>query len=167
MKKIVYGFLFVLLLIPVFGAEDGVAAVSFIKEKKEIKELKKELNIFYSKKEEEYKKRKAEVDEILAKVEKVKKETDDIYKKNVEILTEIKGEIQGKTTKIYNSMKPKIAADIFNKMIDQGKIEDVFDIILKLKEKNVTSLLKFLNLRYASEITIMLENYKINNELKE
>lgn len=167
MKKIILGFLFILLIIPSYAQEEKLSAVSFIKEKKEIKELKNELNNFYNKKEKEYKKRKDELNEILAKIEKQNKNSQSIYDKNVEVLKDITGAVQGKTTKIYNSMKPKIAASIFNKMIDEGKIEDVFDIILKLKEKNVTSLLKYLNLRYASELTMMLENYKINNELKE
>ncbi len=42
-------------------------------------------------------------------------------------------------------MKPKIAAGIFNQMINEGKIEDVFAIILKLKENKVTSLMKYLS----------------------
>lgn len=167
MKKILLACFFISLLLPAFAADEKLDAVSFIKEKKEIKELKNELNNFYNKKEIEYKKRKDELSVILAKIETENKNSQAIYDKNVEILKDIKGEVQGKTTKIYNSMKAKVAASIFNKMMDDGKIEDVFDIILKLKEKNVTSLLKFLNVRYASELTMMLENYKINNELKE
>ncbi len=167
MKKIFLSFLFILLLVPLYAQDEKVDAVSFIKEKKEIKELKKELNNFYNKKEKEYQKRQAELNVILLKIEKKNKESKMIYDKNLAVLKDITGAVQGKTTKIYNSMKAKIAASIFNKMIDEGKIEDVFDIILKLKEKNVTSLLKFINVRYASELTMMLENFKINNELKE
>ena len=61
-------------------------------------------------------------------------------------------------------MKPKVMAGIFNEMINDGKIEDVFDIILKLKEKNVTLLMKFLSIPNASKITIMLTNYKAENK---
>lgn len=61
-------------------------------------------------------------------------------------------------------MKPKIAATIFNQMMDEGKIEDVFDIILKLKERNVTVLMKFLDVEHAALITEKLKNYKsLNN----
>lgn len=158
---------FLLLFSALYGADENLNAGSFIKEKKEIKELKKELNVFYIKKEEEYKKRKAELNVILSKIKKEKNEVQAIYDKNIEILSDIKGEVKSKTTKIYNSMKPKNAAEIFNKMIDDGNIQDVFDIILKLKEKNVTLLLKFLNVRHAATITQMLENYKVNNELKD
>ena len=43
-------------------------------------------------------------------------------------------------------------------MISEGKIDDVFDIILKLKENNVTQILKFLSVTNASIIT---ENWKL------
>ena len=58
-------------------------------------------------------------------------------------------------------MKPKRAAEIFDKLVEDGKIEDVFDIILKLKEKNVTLILKFLDVENAAILTQMLENYSI------
>ena len=64
-------------------------------------------------------------------------------------------------------MKPKIAADIFNQMVSEGKIDDVFDILIKLKESNVTQIMKFLSVANASVITQMLENYNINNEKKD
>ena len=64
-------------------------------------------------------------------------------------------------------MKPKNAADIFNQMIGEGKIEDVFDIILKLKESNVTQIMKFLSVPNASIITQKLENYNIEKQKKD
>ena len=73
-------------------------------------------------------------------------------------------EVETKTTKIYNSMKPKDAAEIFNQMIIEGKIDDVFDIIVKLKENNVTQIMKFLSVSNASMITDRLKNYKINGK---
>ena len=82
-------------------------------------------------------------------------------------MQDIKAEVESKTSKIYNAMKPKNAADIFNQMIDEGKIEDVFDILLKLKENNVTQILKFLSVTNASIITQKLENYNIENEKKD
>ncbi len=143
------------------------SAGSFIKEKKEIQALKKELNSFYNKKEAEYKKRQAELSTLLKKIENEKKAIEEIYQKNIDVLNDIEGKVASKTSKIYNAMKPKIAADIFNRMIDDGKIEDVFDIILKLKEKKVTLIMKFLSVDNASLITQMLENYKVNNSLKD
>jgi predicted transcriptional regulator len=60
-------------------------------------------------------------------------------------------------------MKPKTAASIFDEMINEGKIDDVFDIILKLKEKNVTALMKFLSVQSAMQITEKLENFNVND----
>jgi len=49
-------------------------------------------------------------------------------------------------------------------MINDGKIEDVFDIILKLKEKNVTLLMKYLSVPNAAKLTLMLQNFKVENK---
>lgn len=145
------------------AAEETTNSAALTKQKIEIKELKKELNIFYNKKEEEYQKRKKELDTILAKVEKEKKEIEDLKNENSQLLKDIKGEVDSKTSKIYNKMKAKIAASIFNQMISEGKVEDVFDIILIIKENKVTELMKFLSPRNASILTLMLNNYKNNN----
>ncbi len=139
-------------------------STALIKQKIEIKELKKELNIFYNKKEKEYQKRKNELEKILAKIEKEKKEIKELEEKNIRLLKDIKGEVKNKTTKIYNKMKAKIAAGIFNQMINEGKIEDVFDIILQLKEAKVTAIMKYLSPKNASMLTQMLHDFKINNK---
>lgn len=137
------------------------------KQKFEVIELKKELNNFYNEKEQEYQERKKELENILSQIEKEKNEIKKLHDKNLEMLQDIKLEVQSKTSKIYNSMKPKIAADIFNLMISEGKIDDVFDILLKLKESNVTQIMKFLSTPNASIITEMLGNYNIQNEKKD
>lgn len=138
--------------------------MSHIKEKNEIIALKEELTIFYNKKESDYQKNKQELEQLLKKVEKEKKEISTLYKQNELILKDIQGEVESKTAKIYDTMKPKIAATIFNQMMNEGKIEDVFDIILKLKERNVTVLMKFLDVEHAALLTEKLKNYKnVNN----
>lgn len=147
-----------------FSQEERTSSAALIKQKIEIKELKKELNVFYNKKEKEYQERKKELETLLSKVEKEKKEIQQLHDSNLQILKDIKGEVQSKTAKIYNKMKPKIAAGIFNQMIIDGKIEDVFDIILKLKESNVTSLMKFLSPKNASMLTQMLKNYNLEEK---
>ncbi|WP_258239426.1 hypothetical protein [Arcobacter sp. LA11] len=144
--------------------EERVSSAALIKQKIEIKELKKDLNIFYNKKEKEYQKRKKELETILTKIEKEKKDIQSLHESNEQMLLDIKGAVDSKTAKIYNKMKPKIAASIFNQMINEGKVEDVFDIILKLKENNVTSLMKFLSPKNASMLTQMLIDYKIDNQ---
>lgn len=144
--------------------EERVSSAGLIKQKIEVKELKKQLNIFYNKKEKEYQDRKKELETILLKIEKEKKDIQTLHDKNEQILLDVKGAVDSKTAKIYNKMKPKIAAGIFNQMINDGKIEDVFDIILKLKENNVTSLMKYLSPKNASTLTGMLMDYKIDNQ---
>ena len=64
-------------------------------------------------------------------------------------------------------MKPKNAADIFNEMIAEGKIDDVFDIMIKLKENNVTQIMKFLSLSNASLLTEKFKRFNAENLKKE
>ena len=153
--------LFSIMIISILLQAQNIDSSSFVKERKEIIDLKKELNQFYDKKEQEYKKRQLELKTLLAQIEKEKRDIEDIYNKNKGILENIEGAVSGKISKIYNSMKPKIAAGIFDKMVEDGKIEDVFDIILKLKEKNVTEIMKFLDILNAATLTQMLENYNV------
>ena len=140
---------------------------SLTKQRIEVMDLKKELNNFYNEKETEYQQRKKELEGILVQIEKEKTAIQKLHDKNLEILKDIKLEVESKTSKIYNTMKPKNAADIFNQMIGEGKIEDVFDIMVKLKENNVTQIMKFLSIENASMITQKLENYSVENEKKE
>jgi flagellar motility protein MotE (MotC chaperone) len=127
-------------------------------------DLKKELNNFYKEKETEYQQRKKELEGILAKIEKERSQIQKLRDENLQILQDIKLEVESKTSKIYNAMKPKNAADIFNQMIGEGKIEDVFDIMIKLKENNVTQIMKFLTIENASMITQKIENYSTQTQ---
>lgn len=156
-------FLIFLALTVSSAEEERVSSSALIKQRIEVKELKKELNIFYNKKEKEYQKRKKELEDLLVKIEKEKKDIEMLRNENLEILRDIEGAVESKTSKIYNKMKPKVAATIFNQMINEGKIEDVFDIILKLKENKVTSLMKYLSPKNAAAITEMLHDFKVNN----
>ena len=140
---------------------------SLTKQRIEVMDLKKELNNFYKEKETEYQQRKKELEGILAQIEKERNDIQKLHDKNLEILQDIKLEVENKTSKIYNSMKPKNAADIFNQMIGEGKIEDVFDIIIKLKENNVTQIMKFLTIENASMITQKIENFSVEKQKKE
>ncbi|RXK04812.1 hypothetical protein CRU97_10225 [Halarcobacter bivalviorum] len=144
--------------------EERVTSAALIKQKIEVKELKKELNTFYNKKEKEYQERKKELLDLIKKVETEKKAIEKIRNENLQLLQDINGEVEAKTSKIYNKMKPKVAASIFNEMINNGKVEDVFDIILRLKENNVTSLMKFLSPKNAAMLTLMLKEYRAKNQ---
>jgi flagellar motility protein MotE (MotC chaperone) len=159
--------LLILVLIPIFLNAAEESSGNLTKQRIEVMELKKELNDFYNEKELEYQDRKKELENILVQIEKEKKQIKDLHDKNLEILQDIKLQVESKTSKIYNSMKPKNAADIFNQMISEGKIDDVFDIVLKLKESNVTQIMKFLSVSNASILTQMLENYSVENEKKD
>jgi len=150
-----------LLSIPLFLNATIQSEGAYSKEKKEIIQLKKELNEFYEKKEKEYQKNKAQIEKLLAQVKKEKQEIKAIYERNQEILKNIEGKVASKTAKIYNGMKPKIAGQIFTKMIKDGKIDDVFDIIITLKESKVTLLMKYLDKEDAADLTTMLKNYKV------
>ena len=144
--------------------EQRTTSAALIKQKIEVKELKKELNSFYNKKEKEYQERKKELLTLIKKVDNEKKAIEKIKNENLQLLKDINGEIQSKTSQIYNKMKPKTAASIFNQMINDGKVEDVFDIILRLKENNVTSLMKFLSPKNAAVLTIMLKDYRVEDQ---
>ena len=157
----------ILILLSLFLNAKDETSSSLTRQKFEVMELKKELNDFYNEKEQEYQERKQELEGILAQIEKEKNEIKNLHDKNLEILQDIKLSVESKTSKIYNGMKAKIAADIFNQMISEGKTEDVFDIIIKLKESNVTQIMKFLSVANASLITQMLENFNIKNEKKD
>ena len=156
---------FILLGTFAFGVEE--TSSSLTKQRIEVMDLKKELNVFYKEKETEYQQRKKELEGILAQIEKERNAIQKLHDKNLEILQDIKLEVENKTSKIYNSMKPKNAADIFNQMIGEGKIEDVFDIIIKLKENNVTQIMKFLTIENASMITQKIENFSVEKQKKE
>ena len=156
---------FILLGTFAFGVEE--TSSSLTKQRIEVMDLKKELNIFYKEKETEYQQRKKELEGILSQIEKERNAVQKLHDKNLEILQDIKLEVENKTSKIYNSMKPKNAADIFNQMIGEGKIEDVFDIMVKLKENNVTQIMKFLTIENASMITQKIENFSVEKQKKE
>ena len=149
----------------VFAVEE--TSSSLTKQRIEVMDLKKELNVFYKEKETEYQQRKKELEGILTQIEKERNAIQKLHDKNLEILQDIKLEVENKTSKIYNSMKPKNAADIFNQMIGEGKIEDVFDIMIKLKENNVTQIMKFLTIENASMITQKIENFSAEKQKKE
>ena len=159
-------FLFFILL-GTFAFDVEETSSSLTKQRIEVMDLKKELNIFYKEKETEYQQRKKELEGILSQIEKERNAVQKLHDKNLEILQDIKLEVENKTSKIYNSMKPKNAADIFNQMIGEGKIEDVFDIMIKLKENNVTQIMKFLTIENASMITQKIENFSVEKQKKE
>ncbi|HJE02288.1 hypothetical protein AAX26_00273 [Aliarcobacter thereius] len=153
-----FRFLIFIVLIISLNADETSSALT--KQKMEVLQLKEDLTQFYNKKEKENEEFLKSIKEIEVKVEEDKKNIENLIAKNEELIKEIRNEITLKTTKIYEQMKPKIAAQIFDQMILEGKVEEVFDIIIRLKESNVSNIMKTLNIESASILTFMLENFK-------
>ena len=93
---------FILLGTFAFGVEE--TSSSLTKQRIEVMDLKKELNIFYKEKETEYQQRKKELEGILSQIEKERNAVQKLHDKNLEILQDIKLEVENKTSKIYNSL---------------------------------------------------------------
>ena len=140
---------------------------SLTKQKMEVLELKNELNNFYNEKEKEYQRQKKELEEILTKTEQEKAEIKRLYEKNDEILKEIRSEVVKKSIRVFELMKAKVAAEIFDQMILEGKIEDVFDIIVRLKEANVSNIMKTMSLENSSRLIQKLERYNKDKQKRD
>ena len=140
---------------------------SLTKQKMEVLELKNELNNFYNEKEKEYQRQKKELEDILTKIEQEKAEIKRLYEKNDEILKEIRSEVVKKSIRVFELMKAKVAAEIFDQMILEGKIEDVFDIIVRLKEANVSNIMKTMSVENSSRLVQKLERYNKDKQKRD
>ena len=140
---------------------------SLTKQKMEVLELKNELNNFYNEKEKEYQRQKKDIEDILTKIEQEKAEIKRLYEKNDEILKEIRSEVVKKSIRIFELMKAKVAAEIFDQMILEGKIDDVFDIIVRLKEANVSNIMKTMSLENSSRLIQKLERYNKDKQKRD
>jgi len=137
----------------------------FVKEKQEMMNLKKELDEFYKVKEKEYKKHKNELNSIQTNIQKQLDEIKLVKKQNQKILDEIKKTIVSKAIKLYGKMKLKVVKKILQKKIDDGEINDVFDIMIRLKDKRVMKLLKMFDVDTSTQLMDMISKYK--NKQKE
>lgn len=140
---------------------------SLTKQKMEVLELKNELNNFYNEKEKEYQRQKKELEDILTKIEQEKAEIKRLYEKNDEILKEIRSEVVKKSIRVFELMKAKVAAEIFDQMILEGKIDDVFDIIVRLKDSNVSNIMKTMSLENSSRLIQKLERYNKDKQKRD
>lgn len=140
---------------------------SLTRQKMEVLELKNELNNFYNEKEKEYQSNKKELEEIALKIEQDKAEIKRLYEKNEELIKDIRAELVKKSVKVFEQMKAKIAAGIFDQMIIEGKVEDVFDIMIRLKDSNISNIMRFLSLENASILIHKLEKYNKEKEKRD
>jgi flagellar motility protein MotE (MotC chaperone) len=136
----------------------------FIKEKGELAQLKKDLDAFYKLKESEYKKQKKELEDLNNQIKSKMDKVEEIKKENQKILDEIDKKVTDKATVLYDKMKPKVAASILSEMAQSGNINDVFDIMIKLKDKKVVELLKLLDTKTSTQLMSMIKNYKSKQE---
>ena len=132
----------------------------FVKQRAELEKLKKELDEFYNIKEKEYKKNKQSIDKVNLNIQSQLEEIKKIKQKNQKILDEIENKIVSKAMKLYSKMKPKLVKKILQKKIDSGDINEVFDIMVRLKEKRVMKLLKMFDVETSTQLMNMISKYK-------
>jgi flagellar motility protein MotE (MotC chaperone) len=131
------------------------------REKQELMEVKDELNEFYELKELEYQKQKAELESIHKKIKADEENIIKVRDENQKILDEINRVITSKAMTMYDKMKLSVAVNIFNEMIKNGEIDEVFDILIRLKEKRVMKILKKFDTKTA---TILMQKMRILKE---
>ena len=140
---------------------------SFVKEKGEISQLKKDLDLFYKEKELQYQKQKQELETLNKDVQKKLTQVEDVKAKNQKILDEIDRKIQDKSIVMYEKMKLKVVFNILKEKIDSGNLNDAFDIMIRLKEKRAMELIKMFDVKTSTEIMDKMKNHKSKNELEE
>jgi len=138
----------------------------YYKEKEELLAVKDELNEFYETKELEYQKNKAELERIQKDILKAEDNIKKLKKQNDKILQEIKREITSKAMRMYDKMKLGVVVNIFNEMIKNGKIDEVFDIMIRMKEKRLMKILKKLDTKTSTLIMKKLRILKEEEEQK-
>lgn len=131
------------------------------KEQQELMEIKDELNEFYEIKELEYQKNKADLLSLQKSIKKDEQSIIDTKKENQKILDEINRVITSKAMLMYDKMKLGVVINVFNEMIENGEIDEVFDIMLRMKEKRVMKILKKLD---TTTSTIIMKKMRINKE---
>jgi septal ring factor EnvC (AmiA/AmiB activator) len=135
------------------------------KQKQELLNIKDELNEFYEMKELEYQKNKKELEKIQKEIEQHEANIKKIKDQNQKILDEINRTITSKAMLMYDKMKLGVVINVFNEMISNGKIDEVFDIMLRMKNKRVMKILKKLDTKTT---TILMEKMRIiKNQKKE
>lgn len=133
------------------------------KEKQELIAVKDELNEFYEIKELEYQKNKAELEQLQQDIKNTEQRIINTKDENQKILDEINRVITNKAMLMYDKMKLGVVVNVFNEMIESGEIDEVFDIMMRMKEKRVMKILK----KFDTETsTILMKKMRINKENK-
>lgn len=130
----------------------------FYKEKQELLNVKDELNEFYETKELEYQKNKAELEKIHQAIKKSEEQIAQLKEENEKTLQEIRREISSKAMDMYDKMKLGVVVDIFNEMINSGEIDEVFDIMIRMKNDRVMKIMKKLDTQTS---TLLMQKMRI------
>ena len=137
---------------------------TLFKEKQELMAVKDELNEFYEAKELDYQRRKAELETIAKQIQAEEKNIKALRDENKNILDEINRVITTKAMTLYDKMKLGVVVNVFNEMIKDGEIDEVFDIMIRLKQKRVMKILKKLDTKIS---TILMKKMRIYKDEKE
>jgi len=144
-----------------FANAVSVKESSLYKEKQELIAVKDELNEFYEIKELEYQKNKSELEKLQKDIKQAENIILDTKKSNQKILDEINRVITSKATLMYDKMKLGVVINVFNEMIRNGEIDEVFDIMIRMKDKRVMKILKKFDTKTS---TILMKKMRINKE---
>ena len=134
------------------------------KEKQELMAVKDELNEFYESKELEYQKRKAELENIHKKIKDDEENIIKIRDENQKTLDEINRVISSKAMLMYDKMKMGVVINVFNEMIKNEELDEVFDIIVRLKDKRAMVILKKLDTKVSTKLMKKMKHYKAENK---
>jgi len=134
---------------------------SLYKEKQELLAVKDELNEFYEIKELEYQKNKSELEKLQKDIKKTENIILNTKKENQKIIDEINRIITSKAMLMYDKMKLGVVINVFNEMIRNGEIDEVFDIMIQMKDKRVMKILKKFDTKTS---TILMKKMRIDKE---
>ena len=145
----------------IISLEAAVPESSLYKERQELLNVKDELNEFYEIKELEYQKNKKELESIQKIIKRDEESIKKLRDENQKILDEVNRVITSKAMAMYDKMKLGVVINVFNEMIRNGEIDEVFDIMTRMQEKRVMKILKKLDTVTA---TLIMKKMRINKE---
>ena len=158
--------IFITLILNMSFAKSIQSSGDIYKEKQELISVKDELNEFYEIKELEYQKNKTQLEKIQKDIKLDEQSIKDLRDENQKILDEINRVITSKAMLMYDKMKLGVAINIFNEMIDKGEIDEVFDILIRLKDKRVMKILKKFDTQTSTLLMKKMRIYKDENTNK-
>ena len=160
-------FIFISLILNISFANTVKSSASIYKEKQELIAVKDELNEFYEIKELEYQQKKALLEKIQKDIKKDEQSIKLLRDENQKILDEINRVLTSKAMLLYDKMKLGVAVNIFKEMIENGEIDEVFDILTRLKEKRVMKILKKFDTKISTLLMKKMRIYKEETNKKE